>query len=107
MEMTKEKRDTIIDTLYERCSNGEISISQREALIQKTNSLFITTESSNLSTESEEDTLIETKTYISPKEKYHMFKESVYKKYSSGEITLEAREELLEKARDKFFYESN
>lgn len=100
MEMTKEKRDLIITTLYERCSNGEISCTQREKLIQKVNSMFVVKESTELPNDQINTT--NTKEY-SPTEKYSMFKESVYKKYNNKEITLEQREELLEKARDKFF----
>lgn len=99
MEMTKEKRDLIITNLYDRCAKGEISRNQREKLIQKTNSMFTATESA-VETESVNTTEMEKN---SPKEKYEMFKESVYKKFSNGEITIETREILLEKARDTFF----
>lgn len=99
MLMTKEKRDTIVSALYERCSNGEISIDQREKLIQKTNSMFIVNETETHNVK--ESAQVE----LSPKEKYNMFKESVYKKYADGEINAEAREMLLEKARDRFFPE--
>lgn len=97
MEMTKEKRDKIITTLYERCSKGEISCEQRETLIRKTNSMFVVSES----TERPETTVNNTKE-LSPKEKYNAVKSAVYTKHSNGEITLEQREELLEKARDRF-----
>ena len=96
MKMTKEKRDLIKDTLYERCSNGEISCAQREKLIQKMNSMFVVSESTNQTTNTEERE-------FSPVEKYNMFKESVYEKYNKKQITLEQREELLERARDRFF----
>ena len=109
MAMTKEKRDTIVSTLYEKCANGEISLNQRELLIQKANNLLIAESCINNEssfTESTE-TVIENaeneKTELSPKEKYNIFKESVYAKCIKGEITIEAREELLEKAREKFF----
>lgn len=101
MEMTRTKRDAIITSLYERCSKGEISVAQRESLIQKTNSMFIATESTK---EPVVDTVNEEKQLeISPMDKYDLFKESVYQKCAKGEITLENREELLAKARDKFF----
>ena len=127
MTMSKENRDTIISSLYERCSNGEISVSQREALIQKTNSMFFATEFSKQNTSNEdnvveesvenniEETTVEesvdeeiidssiVESNLSPKEKYNLFKESVYERYSKGDIGITVREELLEKARDKFF----
>ena len=107
MEMNREKRDTIISSLYERCSNGEISVSQRETLIQKTNSMFFATETQkqNISTKSIVEESVESsieECEISPMEKYNLFKESVYEKCAKGEISITVREELLAKARDKF-----
>lgn len=100
MEMTKEKRDAIVTTLYEKCGNGEISRDQREALIQKANAMFVATEAPVEHVESESNT--ESTNELSPREKYNMFKEAVYNKCTKGEITVEAREELLEKAREEF-----
>ena len=100
MEMTKKNRDLIITTLYEKCSEGEISVSQREKLIQKVNSMLVVSESAK---KNDNYVNITNDTELSSLEKYKMFKESVYTKYSNGDITLEQREELLEKARDRFY----
>ena len=96
MRMTKEKRDIIVNSLYDRFSKGEISREQREKLIQKTNSMFVATESVDQHDESTEQA------ELTPMEMYNIFKESVYEKYANKEITIEMRESLLEKARDKF-----
>ena len=37
MSLTKVERDRLVDEFYNRCSNGEISINQRELLITKCN----------------------------------------------------------------------
>jgi hypothetical protein len=108
MLMTKEKRDTIVSVLYEKCSNGEISLNQRELLIRKANNMLITessidSDNSSASIEFMESAVESEKSELSPKEKYKMFKECVYTKCAKGEITVEMRESLLEKAREKFF----
>ena len=106
MTMTKEKRDALVTVLYEKCANGEISREQRELLIQKANSMFVATEAPIVkeSTENEPtvEAVVEESKELSPKEKYNLFKESVYEKYTTGKITIDQREELLEKAREKF-----
>lgn len=104
MKMTKEVRDTLVTTLYEKCANGEISRDQRELLIQKANSMFVAEASVQTEETPVEETPVveEAREELSPKEKYNIFKESVYEKYTEGKITLEQREELLEKAREKF-----
>ena len=110
MNMTKETRKTLVDELYNRCANGEISLEQRECLILKVNSMYMESVMDNNNTPETSEVVIDTveepvkeSKQISPNEKYTMFKNAVYKKYSTGEITLEAREELLEKARNEFF----
>ena len=99
MEMTKELREKFIDVLYERCANGEISRDQRELLIEKVNSMFVATESETTTVDT--DNVTESREFSS-KEKYNMFRESVYAKCANGDITVEQREALLEKARDSF-----
>lgn len=105
MEMTKEKRDMIITSLYEKYGKGEISVNQREQLIQKMNDKFYV-EMVNIATENakaDEEIDNEEKSIESPlKEKFEMFKEAVDAKYENGEITEEFRDQLLEKAKDKF-----
>lgn len=100
MEMTKELRDTIVTELYQRCAKGEISCNQRETLIRKTNSMFTVNES--VQTSKPETIVSNNQKEISSKEKYNLFKESVYKKYANKKITLEQREILLEKAKNEF-----
>jgi hypothetical protein len=108
--MTKEDRNTLVNALYNRCANGEISVNQREQLILKINSMYTATESINdtnvedtiqESTENTQELVQETRN-LTPTQKYKMFKESVYQKCSNGEITVEMREELLAKAREAF-----
>lgn len=99
--MTKETRKTIVDALYDRYANGEISLEQRELLIRKANSMYTVTES--VDNTDEETNAVAEERPLDPTQKYNMFKESVYQKYKNGDITLEMREELLQKARDKFY----
>ena len=122
MEMTKEKRDIIITSLYEKYGKGEISANQRELLIQKVNDKFYTEmvsiemeaakakeESKEEETASEETPKEETKDdskkeskELSPKEKMEKFTEVVNKQCEDGKITEEFRDQLLEKAKEKF-----
>lgn len=99
MKMTKEMRDNLVTVLYERCSKGEISVEQRELLIQKANSAFVA--ESTEKTVEEETPVVETQE-LTAKEKYDRIKTMVYEKCTNGEITVDQREELLEKARDRF-----
>lgn len=101
--MTKENRKTIIDALYNRCANGEISLEQRELLIRKVNSLHDITESCDIENVSEEMNIDTDDELISSSQKYEMFKDAVYRKCKNGDITLDMREKLLQKARDKFY----
>ncbi len=41
MKMTKEFRDEIVTVLYEKCSAGEITVDEREELIQEANNELI------------------------------------------------------------------
>lgn len=110
MEMTKEKRDTIITSLYDRYGKGEISATQREQLIQKVNDTFytemvsITTEKAK--SEQEEDKAKKAKDSKDcdkpSKEKFELFKKTVDERCEKGEITEEFRDQLLEKAKEKF-----
>ena len=111
MEMTREIRDNLITSLYDRYGKGEISINQRELLIQKINDKFYTesvaimNENTNTENEPEVEPAIEpeeTSNETPTNEKFDLFKESVDKKFEAGEITEELREQLLEKARAKF-----
>ena len=102
MKMTKEMRDNIITVLYEKCANGEISIDQRELLIQKANSALITEDVETETDLETEATNIVESTELSPKEKYDAFKTLVYEKCAEGELTEDEREDLLVKAVDRF-----
>ena len=110
MEMTKEIRDTLVTTLYERCSIGEISRNQRELILQKINSLFVATEAKKNCDEGEcdkSDKSDKAEKKLSPKEKYKIFKDEVYKRCANKEFDEDTREALLEKAREEFLKESD
>lgn len=104
MEMTKEKRDMIITSLYDKYGKGEISVTQREQLIQKMNDKFYT-EMAAITTEkakSEDDESDKAAKELSPKEKFELFKTTVEERCEKGEITEDFRDQLLEKAKEKF-----
>jgi hypothetical protein len=117
MKMTKEIRDTIVTALYDRYGKGEISIGQREQLIQKINDKFYEESVTVMIEKSkEEDTPVEedapTKTEeVSEEpveetecsnEKFDKFKKAVEEKCKNGEITEDVRDQLLEKAKEAF-----
>lgn len=100
MSLTKIERDRLVDEFYNRCSNGEISINQRELLITKVNSemdISSFMESTSKPFMSMEDR----------KEKFDAIKDRLYSDWKSGKITLEQREELLLRAKDTILMENN
>lgn len=90
--MTMKERDLLISVIYERCSCGEISIEERENLIDDVKEKYIRENTIIEDVEIDEDVL----------DKINMFKEAVYEKYSNGEITLEEREELIDRVHKEF-----
>ena len=90
--MTMKERDLLISVIYERCSCGEISIEERENLIDDVKEKYIRENTIIEDVEIDEDVL----------DKINMFKEAVYEKYSNGEITLEEREELIDRVQKEF-----
>ena len=95
MSITMEHYNQIADHLYKKCSEGEISVNQREHLLTKAKSeidgshLFnggkFFTESTNYTHED-----------------YMKEKDRIYREWSEGAITLFEREQLLSEAQNKY-----
>jgi hypothetical protein len=112
MEMNKETRDTIITSLYDKYGKGEISATQREQLIQKINDKFYTEMTAIMTEKAKVKEAEETETEDAEKpdkecdkksnDKFDKFKEEVDKRCENGETTEDFRDQLLEKAKEKF-----
>ena len=100
MSLTKFERDRLVDEFYNRCSNGEISINQRELLITKVNSEMDI--SSFMESTSKPSMNME-----ECKEKLDTIKDRLYSDWKSGKITLEQREDLLLRAKNTILMENN
>ena len=100
MSLTKFERDRLVDEFYNRCSNGEISINQRELLITKVNSEMDI--SSFMESTSKPSMNMEER-----KEKLDTIKDRLYSDWKNGKITLEQREELLLRAKNTILMENN
>lgn len=100
MSLTKFERDRLVDEFYNRCSNGEISINQRELLITKVNSEMDI--SSFMESTSKPSMNMEDR-----KEKLDTIKDRLYSDWKSGKITLEQREDLLLRAKNTILMENN
>ena len=110
MIRTIEDRDRVINALYNKCKEGEISVNQREALIQRARTEYML-ESSKVEETVEEvptEEVVEEagkeKKKMSPKTKFNKLKKEIYQRCKDGEITEDQREELIEKARDLCFF---
>lgn len=90
--MTKEEKNSLASIIYERYSIGEITIEERENLLRELNNKYIKENTIVEDIDIDEDVL----------DKLRMFKEAAYEKYSNGEITLEMREELINRATNEF-----
>lgn len=101
MVMTKETRNALISKLYENCKIGEISVNQRDILIEKVNKEYELENDINNEKNSDDSDITTVMENVS--DKYNKIKNTVYKKFINNEITLEQREVLLEKARDDLF----
>ena len=118
--MTKDTRDNLITALYDKYGKGEISVTQREQLIQKINDKFYT-EAVSIMAEKAKEEKTEEPVVEEPKseepvaeepateeptpcstEKFDTFKKAVEEKCKKGEITEEIRDQLLEKAKEVF-----
>lgn len=127
MEMSKENRDTVISSLYSRCFGGEISVEQREALIQKAKTMCANFEAAKArAAQVKVEKAVEApakkveapvvrervsrptvqKESVPPSERFNLFKDAAYAKCADGKFNLEFREELLKKARERFFNQS-
>lgn len=82
--------ESAIKSLYEACQNGEITIEERE---EKINTLKINSFFESIIEESGDDCL----TVV---EYFDTIKSSLYVKEAAGEISMEQREELIQKARE-------
>lgn len=100
MSLTKVERDRLVDEFYNRCSNGEISINQRELLITKVNSEI---DISSFMESTKEPSM----GMKERKEKFDDIKNRLYTDWKNGKITFEQREELILKAKDKLLMENN
>lgn len=88
----KEKKLSI----YESCQKGEITLEERESLLSDLDKEAVLQECEN-----NEDSS------MSNREKCKAVIESLYEKCSNGEITLEEREYLIEKAQSQFLENGN
>lgn len=89
---TKQEKDSLANVIYERYSIGEITLDEREDLLRELNNKYIKENTIKEKVDIDEDVL----------DKLRMFKEAAYEKYANGEITLEMREELINKATNEF-----
>ena len=103
MSLTKVERDRLVDEFYNRYTNGEISRNQRELLITKVNSM------ADMSSFMESATKIEHRSIPIDelKAKFDAYKTRLYEDCSNGVITVEQREYLILKAKDKIFMEND
>ena len=81
--------------IYESCANGDITIEQREILI---NNLKTKTVVEEMAKEIEDPYVEE-----DVNDEYNKVRTIIYEKYANGEFDLNMREVLLEKAREKYF----
>lgn len=91
----------IKNALYKRCSAGEISVNQREALLQKVNEKYYEDYLLEKAYEVEDDTPVKRSYGEDASYVYESVRNEVYKRWANGEINLEEREELLNRARDE------
>ena len=100
MSITMERYDQIADHLYRKCSEGEISVNQREHLLTKAKNevdgshLF----KNKITIESVDDNA-----YTD----FFEEKDRIYQEWADGLITLHEREELILEARNKRIKEIN
>ena len=90
----KESEDFINarKSIYESCNRGEISLDEREDLLQDLNRKMMVQESEDISIENGSTN----------KQKFDSVCRSIYERCSNGEITLNEREILIDKARAMF-----
>lgn len=107
MKLNKDQRNKMISVLYERCSNGEISVKQRELLIGKlNNSVYMESGIPEQCVDKKaDDSSVLKSAGLSSTEKYGKIKKVLYERCNNGEITVEQREELLLRAKNDIFQE--
>lgn len=96
----KEKFDKVKSVLYERCNNGEISIEEREKYISiATEDLITKPAQEALALENaEEESKIEKLNEI-----FERASDKAYEAWVNDEITVEERDAIVEKAKEKIF----
>jgi hypothetical protein len=94
-EMSETVKKNMIKALYESCSNGEISVAEREELLKE---IMINTELEGIKVENS----LKGESVNDIKEKYNALRKAIYEKCSNNEYTEEVREELLKNAQEMF-----
>ena len=82
--------------IYEACANGEITLDEREELLHDLNREYMVKESEEPTTNC-----------ANSKERFEAVRKAIYEKCSNGEITLDEREILLEKAKELLLEKSD
>ena len=92
----KEKFDKVKSVLYERCNNGEISVEERERYIA------IATE--DLITKPAEEALAEEESKLEElNEIFEKASDKIYSAWVNDRITVEERDAMIEKVKEKIF----
>lgn len=84
-------------SIYEACQNGEITVSEREELLDDLRMSLLFTESTAEATEAPE--------YYTRGELFDRVRQELYVKCESGDISIEEREDLIDRAKSKIFGE--
>ena len=96
----KEKFDKVKSVLYERCNNGEISVEEREKYISiATEDLITKPAQEALALENaEEESKLDKLNAI-----FEKASDKAYEAWVNDEITVEERDAIIEKAKEKIF----
>lgn len=107
----KEKKDIKIEesakfnseklSIYESCKKGEITVEEREELLHELQNKYYLLEASRCDESFMEETL------LSNKEKFEKVRTVLYERCKKGELTVEERENLISKAKETIFAESD
>lgn len=93
--------DTEKKAIYEACSKGEITLEEREELLQNLK------DRQYLSEAYTDDEVLLEEEGLSNKEKFEKVRSVLYERCSKGELTVEQRESLIMKAKDMIFAEAS
>ena len=117
---SKEEYNALVKVFYEKCDNGEISLDQREILINHAKNEYLTTvmentkenvpdseimeEETKENTDSnDESSSSDVVTLENAKSEFERFKHVIYEKCNNGEISNDERESLIQRAKDDIF----